>query len=429
MPADGNPAVLIVGGGSLQTPAMLAARSLGYDVWVTDRDPDCPGALLANRFIPLDIYDVDAHVALARECARDLAGVFTTACNATVTVAAAAAAAGLPGIPVPLAETMADKLRFRVRLADAGLAALQPAWAAVTGRIGVESFARDQGFPVIVKATNLSGGRGHRIVHADGALAALDDAPALVEEYVAGDEVSVDTLWIDGTMVPLNAVLRLFAPRWLTFRPRSGNADLPMPWPRRILEAGWRTPIELGHISPAPVSADRYFALWMAVEAVGSALGYDKLVGGHVLKCDLVLTEDGVKVLEATPRLSGNWDSGLSHHLAFGRDLTRLALSLAVGRLPHPTWWQPRHFRYAVVLNLYPERPGLLESVSIPSGARAVRRFQKPVRIPAVVDGYASSIAAYAAGVGASWLEAYLDAAGVAGKVVFHVERSEEAAG
>ncbi|HID22821.1 MAG TPA: hypothetical protein EYP14_10530 [Planctomycetaceae bacterium] len=59
-------AVLIVGGGGLQHPAVSAACALGLSVWVSDRDPVCPCARLADRFFPLDIYDVEGHVALAR---------------------------------------------------------------------------------------------------------------------------------------------------------------------------------------------------------------------------------------------------------------------------------------------------------------------------------------------------------------------------
>jgi len=422
-------AVLIVGGGGLQHPAVSAACALGLSVWVSDRDPVCPCARLADRFFPLDIYDVEGHVALAQANRDDLAGVFTTACNATVTVAEAAAAAALPGIPPGLARVMADKTAFRQHLQDFGLSALQPEWVLAEAPQAARSFAERVGLPVIVKAAGGSGGRGHHIIHDMGAFdRALNSAPfpVFIEKYVAGIEVSAEAIWVDGQMAPLNAVLRLFAPRWPLDAAEvlvpGRAAGLPLPWTNRVLEAGFYTPVELGHVSPAPLSPDQYLGLWLAVESVGLALGYDRLDGGHILKCDLLLASPNILVLEATPRLSGNWDSGLSHRLAWGRDLTRLALSYAVGRPPHPSEFQPRQFQYAVVLNLF-SPPGILESVSFPRDANVLRRFWKPVRIPAEMDGYASGIGAYAYGTGKSWPAAYLAACAEAAKVVFHVER------
>jgi len=51
--------ILIVAGSILQVPAVVAARELGLYVIVTDRDPDCTCAELADEFYAIDIFDVE----------------------------------------------------------------------------------------------------------------------------------------------------------------------------------------------------------------------------------------------------------------------------------------------------------------------------------------------------------------------------------
>jgi biotin carboxylase len=80
------------------------------------------------------------------------------------------------------------------------------------------------GDSVIVKATGSSGSRGHtkgtKADFQDNAFAATallrasthsHGSSYLVEELLTGVELSVETLWLDGEMIPLNAVERPFS--------------------------------------------------------------------------------------------------------------------------------------------------------------------------------------------------------------------------
>ena len=66
------------------------------------------------------------------------------------------------------------------------------------------------------------------------------------------------------------------------------------------------------------------------IHAAGIAIGMNKEVGGHVLKADIMLTNDGPVIIELTPRLSGGWDSSGTTP-ARGADFQGGIIRLALG--------------------------------------------------------------------------------------------------
>ncbi|PKY11981.1 5-(carboxyamino)imidazole ribonucleotide synthase [Acidithiobacillus marinus] len=59
----------ILGGGQLGQMFVLAARRMGYPVWVLDPDPDCPAAEVANQHLCAAYDDINALQSLADHCA------------------------------------------------------------------------------------------------------------------------------------------------------------------------------------------------------------------------------------------------------------------------------------------------------------------------------------------------------------------------
>ena len=365
--------ILIVAGSILQVPAVEAARRLGLRVVVTDRNPECACAALADEFYPLDIFDVEGHVELARSL-PDLCAVFTCACDATVTVAMVAREVGLPGLPVEVAQKCRSKIITRISLDGK---APQPKFT-FTPDVNVARQVVTEFGNSIIKAISGSGGRGHtRVTTADDVTAKVFDRAAalsrsgmvLIEEMLYGVEMSVETLWYDGEMRPLNAVERPFAHRpWELTRYTSALPDLS---PFGVTqEAADSHTIELGHFNPAALSCAQYIQIYEVVEAAGQAVGMDRAAGGHIFKGDLILTDDGPKVLEVTPRLSGNFDSGRTSPLAFGTDYTQGAIKLALGQVPDWRCFTPRWYRHAVCLSKF-ARPGMVREIH---GLQAARQ-------------------------------------------------------
>lgn len=374
---DRGPAALIVTGAAVQRPAVEAAHALGLQAIVTDRDPDCACAGLADLFFPLDIYDVKGHVKLVRDLRGvvDLRAVFTAAADPILTVAHAAREAGLHHVPVDTAIACASKSVTRTRLLINDVP--QPEFALV----GTADEAREAvvriGKPCIVKATGSAGGKGHTKVQStddvtpeifDLAIRYSKAGIVLVEELLDGLELSAEALWWNGAMFPLNAVERPFAHRFTDAMRHAEMAifdflgrDFEASGWQAAIERGHEVAIELGHYNPAILAPATWDEVWDVVERTGHAIGLDKAAGGHIHKVDLICTAAGIKVLETTVRLSGNWDSGATSPLAHGVNYTLGALKLALGQPPDWSLFAPRWHRHAVCLFKFVE-PGKVRS-------------------------------------------------------------------
>jgi len=271
-------------------------------------------------------------------------------------------------------------MRTRMALLDAGVP--QPSFILV-GSLSAARRAVNKFGASIVKAINASGGRGHTRVSkpADVTDEVFDRAAelsrgrmVLVERMLYGLELSVETLWHDGVMWPLNMVERPFAHRpWELTHYTAERADLK---PFGVTEeAAANHTIELGHFNPAILSPTQTEQVYEVVEAAGMAVGMGETMGGHIFKADIIMTDDGPAVLEVTPRLSGNFDSGRTSPLAHGVDYTKAAMRLALGWRPGWRGFAPRWYGHAVCLSKFAE-PGVVQEIR---GLDEARRYAEVV--------------------------------------------------
>jgi biotin carboxylase len=349
--ADMHDAILIVSGGLLQIPSIQAARDLGLRVVVTDGRRDAPAMTLADEPVVLDIYDVQGHRHLAQELKRryNLRGVFAQGADVEVTVAAAADAAGLPGIPVESAMNTKNKARMRACFDKAGIP--NPAWAEITTLEEAIKVARGIGFPLIVKAVDNCASRGTKRVNApeflrsaiEVAKANSTTGTALLEECFGGEEQSVEIMFDhQGDCHFLNIVDRPF------------QSEGPYA-------------IELGHINPTRLdraSQEQVFRLTEeAAEATGVRFG--------AFKADTISTRGGPRILEVTARLSGGFDCQYTTPLSTGRNLIRAAMCLAIGRPLDPADLQHKWHRHAAAWAALP-KPGRIKRINGVERALAV---------------------------------------------------------
>lgn len=143
----------------------------------------------------------------------------------------------LPGMRAQAAENFRDKARMKDILRAHGLPCARHALARTVGE--ALAFVDDTGFPVIVKPPAGSGSRGtHRLEGRDEMVALLGqmppspERPALIEEFVVGDEHSFDSIALDGRVVwhSINhyfpaalEVLRQPWVQWCVLLPREGD--------------------------------------------------------------------------------------------------------------------------------------------------------------------------------------------------------------
>jgi biotin carboxylase len=305
---SGRKRLLVLGAGPAQLGLLEAARERGLYTIAVDRDPAAPGFALADRRAIISTEDERGIERLAG--AERVDGVIAPGIDWPVGIAARVAAK--VGIPHPLEPAVAglavSKARQRERFEAAGVP--QPSWRLVS-----ES---EDGLPLpcVVKAPDRQGQRGLSVVRderelrpaIERAIEASRTDFAVVEELVAGPELTVNAFSVDGRFYPLTVTDRITAEP-----PAFGVA--------------------LAHVWPAQADADTAAgAARQAVEALGIQNGptYTQVRIGP----------DGPQVMEVAARLGGGHDAELCK-VALGVDLNGLALAGALGEHTSPPDQRP----------------------------------------------------------------------------------------
>ena len=308
-------------------PVLLSPRPERYP-WVAEDGVDLAWA---------DTTDPASVVWAARDAADgdSLSGLVTSSEYFAAVTARAAASLGLPGAEPAAVDCCRDKRRQRLALRAAGVPIPDFAPARSPGEALAAALAL--GFPVVVKPADGTGSRGVRLCrdaaevshHVAALLETRHDergqarVPAVVvEEYVAGPEVSVETF---GTAVVGITAKHLG----------------PLP-----------SFVEHGHDFPAgpadPAGTDPGATALAALGALGLGFG-----PAHT---EIRLAERGPVVIEVNPRLAGGRIPTLVR-LATGLDLVGATIDAAIlggatAPLPEPG---PGH---ASIRFLVPDRAG-----------------------------------------------------------------------
>jgi biotin carboxylase len=258
-------------------------------------------------------------------------------------VAIAARIAARLGIPHPLdpptAQAATSKLRQRERFAEAGVPHAR--FRVCASLAEAADAAREFGFPCVVKAPDLQGQKGLGLAQDETSLAEVFDhargmarsSVVLVEELVAGPEVTVNAFSSGGRFHPLTVTDRVVAEP-----PAFGVA--------------------LAHVWPSELPADVIAEVVRVAEAAAAAVG----IQDGPTYTQVLVGADGPRVGELAARLGGGHDAELCE-AALGVDLNRLAVAAALGeRLYDGAFVPDEHAGGACVRFLVPE-PGVLESV------------------------------------------------------------------
>lgn len=348
--------ILMLGAGVMQGVAIACAKEKGWEVVACDGNPDAPCRKAAHRFAPIDLKDVGALTAFAKELQANggLDGVFTAATDFSASVAAVARSCGLPGHSLEAALNASDKTRMRACFAKAGVPSPKYIVVGDPDHAICASLMKQAeiGYPVVVKPVDNMGARGCRKVDSETSLSsALSSAlrfsrsgTAIVEEFMEGPEFSIEGLFFDDALH-----LTGLADRHIRFSPYF---------------------IEMGHTIPSSFPAETQEALVRVFEAGVRSLG----LSHGAVKGDIKLTPLGPMVGEIAGRLSGGYMSGWTFPYSSGIDLTGAALDLCAGSRPDSL--------VPAIDMVCAERAW----ISIPGTASVVSGLQKARTIPFVRD-------------------------------------------
>jgi len=337
--------LLILGAGLWQREYIRRARQLGAETWATDWSADAVGRGEAHHFEPIDLKDQEGTLALARRAHID--AVLTAADVGVPTAAFVADALGLPGPSLALARDATHKRHMRERARAAGL---NCPWFFSTERF--TNLTPSTTFPAIVKPADSCSSRGVRVAAGPAeletavanALQASRVGEALVEEFLVGDEGSIELLVQNGELTVLGMCDK-------TKSPLPDRYDLELRYP--------------GAYSP-DVSR--------AIEQMAAALVRAFDIDNAILHVEFLVTGDGrVFLLEFAIRGCGS--KVITHLLP---ELTGIDIVRAIIR---------QSFGLTTPLRTTRRAHGALHFLMFPPGhVRAVHGVDDAARIAGVID-------------------------------------------
>jgi biotin carboxylase len=212
-------AFVLTGGSRSQLGLLEQARALGHEVAVVDGSDRAPLLADADHAIVRSFTDVNGVIGDLEARGIEPVAVATMGSDqAVLPTAQLAERLGLPGLPVGTARTVADKRRMRAAFERAKVRCPKGREAASFEE--AEQAFHQLGAPVVVKPVDGSAQRGVTEVRAEGELApAVDRALAasktgaiVLEQYLDGDEFTVNGFLLEGDYFPMSVTRRLLHP-------------------------------------------------------------------------------------------------------------------------------------------------------------------------------------------------------------------------
>lgn len=263
---------------------------------------------------------------------------------AVVAAAALAGSWGLPGNGLPAARILGNKALLRESAQRRGIR--QPHWRWATGPADVASFRKEHGGQCVLKPTKLQASVGVQLLgpHEDvdeawKITAAADErrlraryaahTSYLVEEWLHGNEISVEALVREGEILFFNVT-------------------------DKQLYSG-RYPVELGHVVPATVAARAHHEVRAAMADLVAAIGFRS----GILHAEWILLDDHPHLVECAGRIPGD-RIPLLIDLAYQTSLMGAYLSLLEGDAPV---LNPEPPPQAAAVRFLSAPPGVLQKV------------------------------------------------------------------
>jgi len=185
----------IIGASYLQLPLVQKAKEMGIETHCFAWEDGAVCKEMADFFYPVSILEKEQILEICQQVHID--GITTIASDAAVpTVCYVAGKMGLTGNAVEDALVSTNKYLMRQRFVEFSVSS--PGFVIANENYSIADFK----FPVIIKPTDRSGSRGVKRIESpgnlqDAVLRAQDESfthQAIIEEYISGSEVSVESI-------------------------------------------------------------------------------------------------------------------------------------------------------------------------------------------------------------------------------------------
>ena len=358
-----NKKIMILGASILQLPAIEKAKEMGYFVVAVDMNPEAVGFQVPGiETEVISTIDIPAVVEAAKKHKID--GVMTLASDMPMrTVAAVAREMGLVGVTDDTALKATDKAVMRQCLQDNGVPV--PRFFRVEDKASYEKAVAEFTIPFVVKPADNSGSRGIVLVedihNAEEVANAYEysrqysrNGNVVVEEYMRGPEVSVETLSVDGVcyVIQITDKLTTGAPHF----------------------------VEMGHSQPTRHAPEIAEKIRQVVVAANRAVG----IQNGPSHTEVIVTEEGPKIVEIGARLGGDCITTHLVPLSTGVDMVENCIRIALGEKPD---LQPK-FQKGSAIRYFSQKPGKVTAIDGVADAEAL----EGIRQVSIVHGIGETV-------------------------------------
>lgn len=353
--------LMILGASILQLPAIEKAKEMGIDVVAVDMDPNAIGFKIPGiEKEIISTIDIPAIVEAAKR--HQIDGVMTLATDMPMrSVAAVAKEMNLIGIDEDTALRATNKVEMRVALQAAKVPI--PKFFKVANEEEYIKAVKEFSVPFIVKPADSSGSRGIFEVLDITNQELIQEAykycrpfstvgDVVVEEYMNGPEVSVETLSIDGEchVIQITDKLTTGAPHY----------------------------VEMGHSQPTRHKKELVERIGEVAKAANKAIG----ISNGPSHTEIIVTSEGPKIVEIGARLGG--DNITTHlvPLSTGINMVECCITIALGGKPdiEAKWSKASAIRY------FSQKAGTIKQIKGIEEAKMMKGIQEICIVHGVGD-------------------------------------------
>ncbi len=308
-----NKKLMILGASILQLPAIKKAKDMGLEVVAVDMDTNAIG-FKEEGVIKEVISTIDIPAVL--ECAKKhkIDGIMTLASDMPMrTVAKVSKELGLIGITEETAFKATNKAYMREALREHNVPI--PQFYKVSNREEYNEAVLKFNIPFIVKPADNSGSRGIvKIENLTDKKAIFDayeysksqsrNGDVVVEEFMSGPEVSVETLTVNGVchVIQITDKITTGAPHF----------------------------VEMGHTQPSVLDDETKRRISYVAKQANKAIG----ITNGPSHTEVIVAKDGPKIVELGARLGGDCITTHLVPLSTGVDMVENCIKIALGEVP-----------------------------------------------------------------------------------------------
>ena len=302
--------LVVIGANDFQNQLILKAKQLGYETHVFAWRDGAVGEKTADYFYPISIVEKEQILEECRKIKPD--GVCSIASDlASITVNYVAENLGLMCNSTKYAEIQTNKYAMRKAMTDKGVPC--PKFLLADSNTGFTSELSGFKFPIIVKPTDRSGSRNiMKLESLEGVEQAVREAcetsfehKAIIEEYLYGDEYSMETISYQGKHNFL-AVTKKFT---------TGAPNF----------------IETGHRQPSGLSDEIIEKAKNTIFTALDALHIKNSAGHSEFRVD---EQGNINIIEIGARMGGDCIGSDLVYLSTGNDFVKMVIDVACGNAP-----------------------------------------------------------------------------------------------